>query len=61
MNVSHFDDCEQKPKKEMRRVVFSETLELHRLPKSYWDDAEPVSKGKLLKFLVGPCPSGLSV
>jgi hypothetical protein len=47
MNVSHFDDCEQKPKKEMRRVVFSETLELHRLPKSYWDDAEPVSKGKL--------------
>ena len=39
---------EQKSKKIKRRIRFASELEHHQFPKSFWDDAEAITRGKIL-------------
>ena len=51
MNVNQPGDAPVKEKRTKRRLKFAEDLEHHRLPKSYWDDADTVSKGKNMEYM----------
>ena len=51
MNVIQSENAPVKAERTKRRIKFAEDLEHHRLPKSYWDDAETVSKGNLVEML----------
>ena len=51
MNVRQGNEKENgKSRRKRKKVVFAEDLEHHRLPRSYWDDAETVSKGKFVNL-----------